>query len=152
MATKYIQKVIPSVSTLKYRGMQVSQLRNEAAKDYMENCAGKTIINLHTKIPIQCKNASARKTAYGGAIYAKKVALIKKIPKLLEHAVYNNFGQPKPGDDKTLIGYYNFKAYVLIDDKKESVRLAVKAFKNGTFYYNVEVSALHKTKKVRKKS
>lgn len=152
MTAKYVQKVIPSVSTLKYAKMKGWQLREEADKDYMENCAGKTIINLHTKIPIQCKNGAARKTAYGGAIYVKKVALIKKLPKLLEHAAYNNFGQSKPGDDKTLIGYYNFKAYALIDDKKESVRLAVKAFKNGTFYYNVEVSALHKTKKARKKA
>lgn len=147
MAAKYVQKVIPSISTLDYVKMSAGQLRDEAAKDYKKYCLGKTFINLHTNIPIQCKKAAAKKTAYGGAIYAKKVALIKKLPELLKHAAYNNFGSRKQEDDITMIGYYNFKAYAIIDKKKVSVRLAVRAFKNGTFYYNVEVSARHKTQK-----
>ena len=83
---------------------------------------------------------SGRKTAQGEAIYSKKAAVIPKLYELLAYACYSNWGARKDKDPKTVIGYYNFKAYIYIDNKKECVRLAVRAMSNGAFYYSVEVN------------
>lgn len=141
MATKYVQKVIPSVKTDGIRNLPFSQLKKVARAQYEKYCLAKKVVtNLHIGIRIELKVSGGKKTINGEALYGKKVAIIKALPALLEHAQYNNFGSPKKGDPQGLIGYYNFKAYVIIDKKKECVRLAVRAFKNGTFYYSVEVN------------
>lgn len=142
MKRKYIQKVFPKVDTLPYQKLKAGDLRKVAFQDYETFCIGIEVINEHIGLPIHFKR-SEEKTAYGEAIYSKKVALIKKLPVLLRYATYNNFGSRKPEDPKEIIGYYNFKAYAIIDGKKESVRLAVKAFKDGSFYYNLEISKKH---------
>ena len=137
METKYVQKVIPRVSTERYRKMPLQTLRKEV-QVLCDAHQGKVITNRHIGIPIQIIGYR-RKTAYGEAVYSKKAAVAEKLDQLLEYAKYNNFGQRKETDPENIIGYYNFKAYVYIDNKKESVRLAVRARKDGSFYYNVEV-------------
>ena len=137
MEKKYVQKVIPSVSTERYRKMPLQTLRKEV-QVLCDAHQGKVITNRHIGIPIQIIGYR-RKTAYGEAVYSKKAAVAEKLDQLLEYAKYNNFGQRKETDPENIIGYYNFKAYVYIDNKKESVRLAVRARKDGSFYYNVEV-------------
>ncbi|MDE7091573.1 MAG: hypothetical protein K2O53_07625 [Bacteroidales bacterium] len=138
MGTKYVQKVIPSVSTKAYMNLTTRELRKKAIAEFDKHCRGKIPRNLHTGIPIRLE--SGRKTARGEAIYSKKVAVIPKLCELLKHACYSNWGTRKDQDAKTVIGYYNFKAYIYIDDKKECVRLAVRAMSNGAFYYSVEVN------------
>ena len=140
MAAKYVQKVIPSVSTARLKGLTLTELRKDTLNLYNRYCVDKVCRNKHIGIPIQFKNSGGRKTARGEAIYSKKVAIIKYLPCLMENATYNNFGRPKEKDSASLIGYYNFKAYVFIDGKKECIRLSVKARADGSFYYNVEVN------------
>lgn len=138
MKKKYVQKVIPSVSTKEYRKLTPWDLRKKVLEDFDEYCRGKVATNLHTGIPIRLD--SGRKTAQGEAIYSKKAAVIPKLYELLAYACYSNWGARKDKDPKTVIGYYNFKAYIYIDNKKECVRLAVRAMSNGAFYYSVEVN------------
>ena len=138
MKTKYVQKVIEDVHTTKYQKMSSEELRKNAACVFNKTCRGRIVTNLHTGIPVRL--ASGKKTAHGGGIYSKKVAVIPMIPSLIEHACYSNWGPRKAKDPKNLIGYYNFKAYIYIDGKKECVRLAVRAMSDGAFYYNVEVN------------
>ncbi len=138
MDKKYVQKVIPRVSTGRYNRLKPAEARKVLLKTFSEYLQGKVVYNRHIGIPIQF--VSGRKTIYGEALYRKKVPIIEVLDILMEHAKYNNFGQRKECDPKNLIGYYNFKAYVYIDDKKECVRLAVRAMADGTFYYNVEVN------------
>ncbi|MDE6515626.1 MAG: hypothetical protein K2L03_06270 [Bacteroidales bacterium] len=137
MKTKYVQKVIPSVSTERYRKLAPYELRKEIHR-LCDLCQGQDIFNKHIGITIQVRGYR-RKTAYGEAAYSKKAAVVECLLQLLEYARYNNFGSRKTTDPANIIGYYNFKAYVVIDGKKESVRLAVIARKDGSFYYNVEV-------------
>ena len=138
MKTKYVQKVIEKVYTAKYRQMTPIELRKEALSAFNKNCKGKVVTNLHTGIPV--KLISGRKTAYGESVYSKKVAVIPVLDSLIKHARYSNWGARKNQDSKDVIGYYNFKGHVYIDDKKECVRLAVRAMANGAFYYSVEVN------------
>ncbi len=138
MEKKYVQKVIPHVSTERYKKMTSLELRKEAILVFNATCKGKVVKNLHTGIPVRL--VSGKKTAYGEAIYSKKVAVMPMLISLIENARYSNWGARKVQDPKNVIGYYNFKAYVFIDNKKECVRLAVRAMSNGAFYYNVEVN------------
>lgn len=138
MDKKYVQKVIPSVSTERYRKMSAVELRKEALLIFNTKCKGTIVRNLHTGIPV--KVVSGKKTAYGEAIYSKKVAVMTVLALLIEYACYSNWGARKEKDNKNVIGYYNFKAHVFIDKKKECVRLAVRAMADGAFYYNVEVN------------
>ena len=138
MNKKYVQKVITHVSTERYMKMSPEELRKEAFSQFNKHCKGKIVMNLHTSIPV--KLISGRKTAFGEAIYSKKVAVIPKLCSLIENACYSNWGPRKDKDPKEIIGYYNFKAHIYIDDKKECVRLAVRAMSNGSFYYSVEVN------------
>ena len=138
MKKKYVQKVIPRVSTERYNRMTIVDIRKALLKIFKDNWQGKTVHNRHIGIPIQF--VSGRKTVYGEALYRKKMPVIEVLGILMEHAMYNNFGKRKDSDPKNLIGYYNFKAYVYIDDKKECVRLAVRAMSDGTFYYSFEVN------------
>ena len=138
METKYVQKVIPSVSTKAYKRAKPSDVKKALLETFNKNWQGKVVYNKHIGIPIRF--VSGRKTVYGEALYWKKMPVIEILGILMEHAKYNNFGQRKANDPKNLIGYYNFKAYVYIDDKKECVRLAVRAMSDGTFYYSFEVN------------
>lgn len=140
MATKYVQKVIPEVSAEPYKKLKGVERKRLALELYQKHCKGLVVRNKHVGIPIQLNNRGGKKTAYGEAVYYKKVAIISVLHILLEHAKYNNFGNRKRNESNDIIGYYNFKAYVLIDGKKECVRLAVRACTNGSFYYNVEVN------------
>ncbi len=142
MEKKYVQKVIPRVSTERFKILTPYELRKEIHR-LCDLCQGKDIRNEHIGITIQVRGYR-RKTAYGEAAYSKKAAVVECLPLLLKHAQYNNFGAPKTTDAANIIGYYNFKAYVIIDGKKECVRLAVIARKDGSFYYNVEVNTSYK--------
>lgn len=138
METKYVQKVIPHVSTKAYKRAKPADVKKTLLKIFNGKWQGKVVYNKHIGIPIRF--VSGRKTIYGEALYWKKRPVIEVLGILMEYATYNNFGKRKDSDPKNLIGYYNFKAYVYIDDKKECVRLAVRAMSDGTFYYSFEVN------------
>ena len=46
----------------------------------------------------------------------------------------------KETDNKSIIGYLNYKCFVIIDNKKECLRVAIKFQNDGKFYYNIEVN------------
>lgn len=102
-----------------------------------------TIINIDTGLPITISVTSARKTAFGEAIYFKKVAATLMLPELIKYAEYNNWGNPKETDGPNIIGYLNFKCKCMIDGKKENVRLAVQ-FQKGGKYYSISKSTKRK--------
>lgn len=138
--TKYVQKYIPSVTTPSaWKALSASQLRKAVA-----NCMMKfrdlSVKNLDRNIDIVINKKAIGKTAYGEAIYGKKAAAAQVLPELLKYAKYNNWGERKAGDPEDLIGFMNFKAKCKIDGKIESVRLAVHFYKDGYFYYNIEIS------------
>jgi len=137
---KPIQKTIPRVTTTELRLLKQSELRKVAHELYFQHCSGKEIKNIHLGIPIKFMPFAGRKTAHGEAVYSKKVAVIPILPKLIELATYNNFGQRKETDPLRIVGYLNFKAFVFIDDKKECLRIAVQFCKDGSFYYSIEVN------------
>lgn len=135
------QKEIPYVKTPEFiKQMTGVQLRKYILRYLKDNFCGKTIYNEDRHIPIIVPISSANKTAYGEAIYSKKIVSLLILDKLLKNAVYNNFGNKKPSDAKNIIGYYNFKCFCIIDNKKECLRIAVRVQTDGKFYYNLEVN------------
>ena len=133
---KYKQTIIPSVNIEAYENLS-SYIRNY----YSEHLQGKTIINQHLQIPVFFGTIGKNELSYGGAIYAKKAAIIQCLETLVEVAEYNNFGERKLTDKPSVHGYFNFKAKVFINGKLEHVRISV-LFKNNKAYYNHEINII----------
>ena len=140
-SNKYKQSVIPKAETPnEWSHLKLQQLRKLVFEYIKNKYSGTTIINIDTGLPITISVTSARKTAFGEAIYFKKAAATLLLPDLIKYAEYNNWGKPKETDGPNIIGYLNFKCKCLIDGKKEHVRLAVQFQKGGKYYYNIEIN------------
>jgi hypothetical protein len=138
---RYKQAVIPKADLPnEWKGIKLHELKNIIFNHIRSSYSGMVIQNLDTGLPITISVTSARKTAYGEAIYFKKAAAILVLPEIIKHAQYNNWGSPKSTDGPNIIGYLNFKCKCLIDGSKENIRLAVQFQKGGKYYYNIEVN------------
>lgn len=145
---KYVQKVIPEATTPEeWRGKKIKELRKIINTYIKENLVGKLYQNIQTDFPIHITSTSARKTAYGEAMYYDKATALLVLPQILQYATYNNFGQRKETDDDTIFGYANFKCKVKINGKLKTLRIAVKIAKGGFLYYNIEVNKIFREKK-----
>ena len=70
---KYKQAIIPRAETPEeWTQLKLQRLRTIIFEHIKNNYSGKTIINLDTGLPITISVTSARKTAFGEAIYFKK--------------------------------------------------------------------------------
>ena len=150
-AKKYKQAVIPNAETPEeWKGLKLQQLRTIIFKRIRSEYSGMVVTNLDTRLPIIISVTSARKTAFGEAIYYKKAASVLVLPDIIKYAKYNNWGAPKPTDGPNIIGYLNFKCKCNIDGKHENVRLAVQFQKGGKYYYNIEINKKKPTPERRK--
>jgi len=134
---KYKQTEIPEVNIIEPKN------RIKFIKDfYAKNLQGKMVVNKDILLTIRFTSMGKFELAYGRAPYANKIAVLQCIDKLLEVAEYSNFGQRKETDKQNVLGYFNFKAKVKINGKKEHVRISVVLKKDGKAYYNHEVNAI----------
>ena len=133
---KYKQTYIPEVK----RMPKVTCSAKLVASYYKEHIQGKTVVNKHTGLTIYFGSDGKAELAHGRATYSKKVAVLQCLPRLLEVAEYNNWGNRKKTDEKYVFGYANFKAKVRIDGKLECARITVVVKANGKAYYNHEIS------------
>jgi hypothetical protein len=141
---KYTQKVIPEIK-LEFQKYSKDDLRKKALELYKKNITGKSVVNKHLGHTIEFNNKpGGRKVSYGGSIYSEKVLFVLVIDKLLENAVYNNFGAPKATDNLLVIGYLNFKVKGKINGKTYHLRIAIQLRKNGKLYYNHEINVIKK--------
>lgn len=122
--------------------MTSEELRSFSSKYYAKYLQGKTVVNKHLGHKITFSSQGKNKLKRGSAVYAKKVAVVMQLKKILENAEYSNFGQRKNSDPKELIGYFNFKGKCKIGNKVENIRLATVLMKNGCIYYNHEINII----------
>jgi hypothetical protein len=140
-SNRYKQSIIPQAETpTEWKNMKLQQLRALIFTYIKNKYSGMVITNVDTGLPIIISVTSARKTAFGEAIYFKKAASVLVLPEIIKYAEYNNWGNPKDTDGPNIIGYLNFKCKCVIDGKKENIRLAVQFQKGGKYYYNIEVN------------
>jgi len=84
-------------------------------------------------------NYETKKRSAQTKIYLEKQKH-KGLPKIIEIAKYNNFGNRKSTDSKEIIGYFNFKSKFYLDGNLEHVRLTIRLQKDGKYYYNLEIN------------
>ena len=132
---KYKQKYIPSVSIVEY-----DNLSRYVRQEYSAHVQGKTVINHDCGLTIYFGSDGKAELAHGRAIYAKKAALVQCLPQLMEVAEYNNWGQRKQKDPKSVFGYANFKAKAKVNGEIVNVRISVIVKSNGKAYYHHELS------------
>ena len=138
---RYKQTIIPKADLPEeWKGIRLHELKTIVFNHIRGGYSGMVIQNIDTGLPITISVTSARKTAYGEAIYFKKAAAILALPEIIKYAQYNNWGPPKAIDGPNIIGYLNFKCKCIIDGAKENIRLAVQFQKGGKYYYNIEVN------------
>ena len=118
------------------------ELRHYVLEYYKKNLKGKTVVNKDTGITIHFSMTSGRKTAMGEAMYQKKAEMVRILPDIVKHAIYNNFGKRKPDESDDIIGYLNFKGRCILDGKPQNVRIAIQFQKTAKFYYNIEVNMI----------
>ncbi|MBR6311285.1 MAG: hypothetical protein IKR52_08840 [Paludibacteraceae bacterium] len=135
------QKIVPEVTTpVEWKNKKIKDIRKIVLDFIREHYVGKVFRNEDTGLKILISVKSARKTAYGEAIYFKKAAAIIALPLILKYATYNNFGKRKENDGDNILGYLNFKCKIKIDGRVENLRIAVQFQTGGKFYYNIEVN------------
>ena len=139
---KYKQAVIPKVSIPDEWKTKTGKELRDIVHEKLQAIKGKTVINEHLKIIINISGKGLRKTTYGAIMYPKKAALSFCLLELLKHAEYNNWGDKKVKDGLHIIGYLNFKAKCVIDNKVENVHLAVQFQKDGKFHYSMEINKI----------
>lgn len=145
---KHKQQVIPTANLPEeWKGVKLQQLKTIILNHIRNNFSGMIIQNDDTGLPVIISISSARKTAYGEAVYFKKAAAILILPDIIKHALYNNWGDRKATDGPNIIGYLNFKCKCILDGKKENIRLAIQFQKGGKYYYNIEVNIKKPTPK-----
>jgi len=138
------------MKTKKYKQIEIQNIkiiepenRVKFIKDYYsKNLQGKIVLNKDILLTIRFTSIGKYELAYAGALYAKKIAVLQCLDKLLEVAEYNNFGQRKETDKQNVLGYFNFKAKVKIEEKLKHVRISIVLKKDGKAYYNHEVNVI----------
>jgi len=137
---KYVQKIIPEVSTENWKELTKKELVKNAYELYLSKLAGIEVINQDLGITVKFEKWSARKTTKGGALYSKKAAIIEVLADLVRYAEFSNWGNRKENDLSSVIGYLNMKAKVKIDDILEHLHLVIQVKNNGKFHYTMEIN------------
>ena len=106
---------------------------------YKQHLAGKIVTNQHTGITVEfTTSVGGRKVAHGGALYTAKVEGMRLAADLLEVAEYLNFGPAKSTDAPNVLGYLNFKAKGLVNERAYVYKLNVLLRNDGKFFYNLD--------------
>jgi hypothetical protein len=138
---KYKQNIIPEVSTKEWSGLSRYATQRKVFDYYkIHYLNNKHVINKHLGITVGFERKGAEKTSFGGYMYPKKACLVEILDKLIRHAEYSNWGDRKPQDLPTILGYLNFKVKVRIDGKIEQIHLVIRVNTSGKFHYSMDVN------------
>jgi len=66
------------------------------------------------------------------------------LDKMIQSAVYSNFGEPTEKDPPGVLGFLNFKVKVNIENKEHLFRVVVRMTKEGKFFYDHAVKIIKK--------
>ncbi|MCL2414507.1 MAG: hypothetical protein FWC94_04560 [Bacteroidales bacterium] len=120
-------------------------MRKKLLEIYKQKYEGKTIVNSKTGITILFELYGAKKTTKHGSMYAEKASLITILDKICEHAFLHSLGAQKKGDKENgVVGYLNFRAPVIVDDKQKLVEIPVRIKNNGNFHYCIDIPLTYK--------
>ncbi|MDR1406335.1 MAG: hypothetical protein LBI89_03940 [Prevotellaceae bacterium] len=139
---KYRQTVIPEASTKAWSGLSKYATQKKVFDYYKANYLlnGKHVINQDLGISVAFERKGAEKTSFGGFIYSKKACLVEILDKVIRYAEYSNWGDRKPQDIPTVLGYLNFKVKVRIDGIMEHVHLVIRVNNSGKFHYSMDIN------------
>ncbi|MBS1628836.1 MAG: hypothetical protein JST27_02145 [Bacteroidetes bacterium] len=125
------------INTEHLLGKSNPELRKIIARK-VDGLRGKRVYNRNSGIIIVFVSDSVKKSAYGGALYKDKVALIERLEKVLENMRFKNLKPRKEKDKVTVLGYMNFTDTVDVDGRKKIVMVAIQIRKGGKYYYNLD--------------
>jgi len=116
-------------------GLSAKETRKKVFDTYKKQYQGKSVVNKDLEIEIHFVRSGAKKLAYGGNMYPKKAVLVEKLDKVIEQAVYSNFGERKEKDADIVLGYLNMNLPVVIDNEKEFLHIVLQVRHDRRLYY-----------------
>ncbi|WP_416437890.1 hypothetical protein [Phnomibacter sp. MR] len=133
------------VETKDWVGLSAAATRKKVFELYKSTYSkNSSVQNKQKGITIKFDRTGAEKTAYGSRIYPKKAAIVTKLISILKEMTFSSFGNKKQADSSDVLGYLNFQCKVIIDKKRESVKVAIRVKNDGTFHYSIDVNLIKK--------
>lgn len=123
-------------STALWEGYSKDELRGLVKEFYRTNLQGKSVLNKDRHILVQFTSDGLGKLYRGSTINAVKASAIKILDKIVEQAIYSNFGERKSTDKLNVIGFLNFKSKAIIGGKLYHFRISIKFKTDGKAYYS----------------
>ena len=119
-----------------WAGYSKDELRELVKDFYRTNSQGKSVLNQDRHILVQFTSDGLGKLYRGSTINIVKASAIKVLDKIIEQAVYSNFGGRKSSDKQNVIGFLNFKSKAMIGGQLYHFRISIKFKTDGKAYYS----------------
>jgi len=133
---KYKQTIIPKVNESLFKEMTLKEIKPFVKKYYNEKFKGKTFINKHKGISVKFSRKGIDHVIYGRTRGNEKLKAVVVLDKMIQNAVYSNFGEPDKTDPPGVLGFLNFKVKVNVENKEHFFRVVVRITKDGKFFYD----------------
>lgn len=119
-----------------WEGYTKDELRGLIKEYYKTNLQGKSVLNQDRRIWIQFTSDGLGKLYRGSTMNPIKASAIKILDKIVEQAIYSNFGERKTTDKQNVIGFLNFKSKAIIGGILYHFRVSIKFKTDGKAYYS----------------
>ena len=134
--SNYRQKEIPKVDENLFVNLKLGEIKKFVSDFFEKNIKNTKIENLHKGINVEIRKAGLRHILYARNAGYNKLKAVIIMKEMIRHATYCNFKEPDEDDEVNVLGYFNFKCKVNIENKIQFFRIAVRLTKDGKFYYD----------------
>ena len=112
------------------------ELREQVRNFYKKELQGKSVLNQDRHILIQFTSDGLGKLYRGSTVNVVKASAVKILDKMIEQAIYSNFGERKATDKQNVVGFLNFKSKAIIGEQLYHFRISIKFKTDGKAYYS----------------
>lgn len=137
--SKYKQNIIPAVDDSQFAGMKLGELKKYVRAFFNENFRNKTVKNTHKGISIKMSMSGLKHLFNARRSGFVKIKAVMALDEMLKYAEYSNFKEPDANDTLDILGYFNFKCKVKVEENVQNFRIVVRLTKDGKFYYDHSV-------------
>ena len=134
--SNYYQKNIPIVDDKQFENLKLGQIKRYVRDYYNLNLRHKSIINVHKGMTIQFSRKGFDHLIHSRNIGYVKIKAVIVLDKMIENAVYLNFKDKDSDDSEDVLGYFNFRCNVKIENTIHYFKIVIRLTKDGKFYYD----------------
>ena len=133
---KYKQTIIPKVDDQQFEGMQLRQLKNYVREYFNNEIRNTAVTNEHKNITVKFSRKGFDHILHARNAGYVKLKAIVVMKEMIMYAEYSNFQKKDTDDPFNVLGYFNYKCKVNIEDTIHLFRIVVRLTNEGKFYYD----------------